>query len=59
MDAVMDFLNMGGYAGFVWPSYGLTVVVLLALVIQTLSERRRNMARLDALRAATRDPGAS
>lgn len=55
----MDFLNMGGYAGFVWPSYGLTVVVLLALVIQTLSERRRNMARLDALRAATRDPGAS
>jgi heme exporter protein CcmD len=23
-----EFLNMGGYAGFVWPAYGLTTLVL-------------------------------
>ena len=23
-----EFLNMGGYAAFVWPSYGLAAVVL-------------------------------
>ncbi len=25
-----EFFNMGGYAGFVWTSYGLTTVVLVA-----------------------------
>jgi heme exporter protein CcmD len=25
-----EFLHMSGYAGFVWTSYGLTAVVLLA-----------------------------
>ena len=24
-----DFLNMGGYGGFVWTAYGLTALVLL------------------------------
>lgn len=26
-----DFLNMGGYAFFIWPSYILTIVVLVVL----------------------------
>lgn len=26
-----EFLAMGGYAAFVWPSYGLTALVLAAL----------------------------
>ena len=25
-----EFLNMGGYAGYVWTSYGLTTLVLVA-----------------------------
>jgi heme exporter protein D len=25
---MMEFLQMGGYAAFVWPSYGLTALVL-------------------------------
>jgi len=25
---VTEFFNMGGYAAFVWPSYGLAAVVL-------------------------------
>jgi heme exporter protein CcmD len=24
-----EFFNMGGYAGYVWPAYGLTTVVLV------------------------------
>ena len=31
------FLHMGGYAGFVWPSYGLT---LLAVAYNIISSRR-------------------
>jgi heme exporter protein D len=26
----MEFLDMGGYAGFVWPAYLITAVVLIA-----------------------------
>ena len=26
---LQKFLAMGGYAGFVWPAYGLTTLVLL------------------------------
>jgi heme exporter protein CcmD len=26
---LQDFLNMGGYAGYVWSAYGLTALVLV------------------------------
>ena len=26
---LQEFFNMGGYAGFVWTSYGLTALVLI------------------------------
>jgi heme exporter protein CcmD len=32
-----DFLNMGGYGGYVWTSYGLTTLVL---VLNWTSARR-------------------
>ena len=30
--SLQEFLHMGGYAGYVWSSYALTVVVLAANV---------------------------
>jgi len=36
-----DFLHMGGYARFVWPSYGLT----LAIVVLNIVWARRSLAR--------------
>ena len=33
-----EFLSMGGYAWYVWGSYGVTV---LALVLEVISLRRR------------------
>lgn len=35
-----DFLAMGGYAGYVWGSFGVTALILLAEPI--LAVRRRN-----------------
>ncbi len=29
---VSEFLAMGGYAAFVWPSFGLTLIVLICNV---------------------------
>lgn len=55
----MTFLDMGGYWAYVWPSYGVTTLALVVLVIQTLSERHRTLARLEVMRAARRDRGDS
>ncbi len=54
-----DFLDMGGYAFWVWSSYGLTVLVMLANVILARSLLRRSTERLRAragkpARSATR-----
>jgi heme exporter protein CcmD len=36
-----EFLDMGGYAAFVWPAWGLTFVVVILNVIWA----RRSLAR--------------
>jgi heme exporter protein D len=43
------FLDMGGYAGFVWPAYGVTALVLLVLLVASLRSLRKRQAALDAL----------
>ncbi len=46
-----EFLHMGGYAGFVWTSYGLTTLVL---VLNWVSARRSEAEqRLLAMRRVT------
>jgi heme exporter protein D len=38
----MDFLDMGGYASFVWPAYLITAVVLIAnLLLPRIRHRRQ------------------
>ena len=44
---------MGGYAFFVWWSYGIALVVLLALIVSSLMQRKRVIARVK--RAIRRD----
>jgi heme exporter protein CcmD len=40
---------MGGYAAFVWPAYGVTLVGLGVIVILTLRAYGRAKARLAAV----------
>ena len=48
------FLAMGGYAGYVWSAFGLTLIVLLGLLWQSLRLSRRRDAELDSLRERLR-----
>ena len=51
MTSVSSFLEMGGYGAFVWPAFGLTAVILLALLIASLLRLRSNqraLARLES-----------
>jgi len=62
MDALETFLAMGGYGQFVWPAYGLSAVVMIWLLIDTLRRLRaaeRALERLSAIapRRARSRPG--
>ncbi len=51
----MPDLDMGPYAAFVWPAWGLSALVLGALVVRAVRAARRwrrDLAALEAVRAA-------
>jgi heme exporter protein D len=41
-----EFLNMGGYAFYVWTSYGLTLLVLLVNIIVPIVQRKQLLRSL-------------
>ena len=50
MTKISEFLDMGGYAGFVWPSYGAVIVVLAGLLwlsLRGLKAAESELARLE------------
>jgi heme exporter protein CcmD len=44
---VINWLNMGGYAGYVWPSYALTLIVVALNILwaRRSLQRARGAAR--------------
>ncbi len=50
MNALTEFLQMGGYAVYVWPSYGVAVAALIANVIMPAQCERRAIRQLKARR---------
>ena len=51
-----EFLAMGGYAFYVWGSYGVTALVL---VIETIAVRSRRRATLEEARLSAPDEPAT
>ena len=51
MERLSEYLAMGGYAGFIWPAYGLVVVVLVGLFVVSRRFLRSNEAELAAAEA--------
>ena len=56
MDNIAGFLAMGGYAGFVWPAYGVALVVLTGLAVNSWQRYRQSTIALDRLQQRRR-PG--
>ena len=44
--SLSEFFNMGGYAAFVWPSYGLAVIVLVLNWWLPYSQHKQNLKKL-------------
>ena len=47
-----EFFHMGGYAFYVWTSYGITLIVLLANVLMPARQRKKLLT--DIARTARR-----
>ena len=41
-----EFFDMGGYAFFVWTSYGLTLLVLVANIVSPMMQRKKVISRI-------------
>lgn len=54
MDAIADFLRMGGYAAFIWPAFGLAALVMGGFAVQSRRALRADQRTLDLLQAARR-----
>ena len=48
-----EFLNMGGYAGFVWPSWGIALAVIIGVSVQSVIRSRRVRSALAAMEETT------
>jgi heme exporter protein D len=49
MGGIGAFLTMGGYAGFVWPAYGVSFAVLGGLALFSWRRYRESIVTLDRL----------
>jgi len=57
MQSFGEFLEMGGYAAYVWSAYGITALVLGGLLVSSLrrfSARQRALAALEPKRRRAR-----
>ena len=46
-----EFFAMGGYGAFVWPSYGLTAGIMVALLIASLRSLKSTESTFERLKA--------
>ena len=55
--SVTEFLDMGGYAAYVWPAYGIVAVALLLNLILPLKRHQRLRLELGHRTVRTTKPG--
>jgi heme exporter protein D len=55
MDAIKDFIEMGGYGGYVWPSYIVSAGVLIVMLVVSRRLLQRNEATIKALQPVTKE----
>ena len=43
---LQEFIDMGGYGGYIWGSYGIALVVFVALFLSARAQRKSLIAKL-------------
>ena len=47
----MSFLEMGGYAAYVWPAFGIAAAIMIALLVVSVRTLRARNSTLKGLEA--------
>jgi len=58
MEALTEFLAMGGYGPFVWSAYGIAAAGLIGVLVASIGALRRNertLAMLETVRQRRRE----
>lgn len=58
MEAMSEFLAMGGQGIYIWPAYGIAAVVMITFALTTVRRLRVREAELARLTEARRDADA-
>ena len=58
MDGFLEYLDMGGYAVWVWPAYGLVTTGLVGILAMTLRTLKARQKEFDELKSLRRNPSA-
>ena len=53
MESISEFFGMGGYAGFVWATYGSAALIMVGLLVMSMKELRARQDEVAALEAAS------
>jgi heme exporter protein D len=56
MSDIGAFFEMGGYAGYVWPAYGVAIAALGGLAVQSWRHYRQSARALERLQQGGRRP---
>jgi heme exporter protein CcmD len=49
IESLMSFIDMGGYARFIWPSWGFGLGVIIIITIVSRRQSTKIKARLSAM----------
>lgn len=55
MEAINELLSMGGYGGYVWPSYLVSAILLVVMLVVSLKLLKSNEATFKALETSKED----
>ena len=50
MEAIAEFLTMGGYARYVWPAFGIVLFIMALLWVGSMRSWRKSEQALASLR---------
>ncbi|MEC9344585.1 MAG: heme exporter protein CcmD [Pseudomonadota bacterium] len=48
---MIEFLHMGGYAPYIWTSYGIALLLMAGLLVQSVRQARAATRESEALKA--------
>jgi heme exporter protein D len=54
VSGLAGWAQMGGYAGYVWPAYGVALLVLGGIAVQSWRRYRASLRELDRLQEPAR-----